>query len=306
MSTLVTGASGFIGSYLTRELISQGHSVVGISRSIKERSLDRFAALQVDITRTEDLKQLPAGIDVVLHLAAYTPRDYLDPKTAFTCLDVNASGTLHVLEWARNHSVQRFVYTSSQAVYSIPRYLPVDEEHPTYPLGVASFYGASKLLGEIFTRRFAELGSLNTISLRLGSVYGADMNREHYLFRWLVQAKRGTNLEIPVTPKRSADWVYVKDVVQACVKSCASDRGGVYNIGSGREVAIEDLAATVLAVVPHSSSRIVGPSVKPESSFRFYLDISKAQVELGYQVRYPLRAGLLDTLEEGKSSIDLR
>lgn len=303
MSTLVTGASGFIGSYLTRELISQGHSVVGISKSIKERSLDRFAALQVDITRTEDLKQLPAGIDVVFHLAAYTPRDYLDPKTAFTCLDVNASGTLHVLEWARNHGVQRFVYTSSQAVYSTPpHYLPVAEEHPTYPLGLASFYGASKLLGEIFTRRFAELGWLNTISLRLGSVYGADMNREHYLFRWLVQAKRGINLEIPATPKRSADWVYVKDVVQACVRSCASDRGGVYNIGGGREVAIEDLAATVLAVVPCSSSRIIDPSVRPGASFRFYLDISKAQVELGYQVRYPLREGLLDTLEKVRTT----
>lgn len=302
MSILVTGASGFTGSCLTRELLSQDHSVVGISKSISERSFDRFRALRVDITRIDDLEQLPDDIDVVFHLAAYIPRDYLDPKTAFACLDVNARGTLQLLAWARNQGVQRLVYTSSQAVYARPRYLPVDEEHPTYPLGVASFYGASKLLGEIFARRYGESGWLSTISLRLGSIYGAGMNREHYLFKWLMQAKQGTNLEIPAIPKRSADWVCVRDVVQACVKGCASGKQGAYNIGGGCEVAIEDLAATVLEVVPGTSSSIVGPSVRPEASFRFYMDISKAQAELGYRVRYPLREGLLDMIEEGKTA----
>jgi len=300
VSILVTGASGFIGSYLTRELASQGHTMVAVSRSIDERSLSCVSALRIDITKTEDLEQLPNDVDVVFHLAAYIPRDYADPKTAFTCLSANANGTLQILEWARHRSVQRFVYASSQVVYAHPRYLPVDEEHPTYPLGTTSFYGASKLLGEIFTRRYAESGWLRTIVLRLGSVYGAGMNRQHFLSRWMVQASRGIGLEVPVTYKRSADWVYIKDVVQAFVQACFSNAEGVYNIGGGREIAIEDLAATVVAVVQAASSRVVVPSVWPECSYRFYMDISKAQAALGYQVRYPLRAGLEDMFAEGK------
>ncbi|SVD52570.1 uncharacterized protein METZ01_LOCUS405424, partial [marine metagenome] len=171
---LVTGGAGFIGSNIVTELVHRG---------VEARVLDDFSngmhsnleavagnveVIDGDIRDSGAVRRAAQGVDVVLHLAALgsVPRSVKDPKTSN---DVNVGGTLNVLIAARDAGVGRVVYSSSSSVYGDNPALPKQEDMATRPV---SPYAASKLAGENYTRAFAEVYGMETVSLRYFNVFG--------------------------------------------------------------------------------------------------------------------------------------
>ncbi|MCJ7431735.1 NAD-dependent epimerase/dehydratase family protein, partial [Candidatus Bathyarchaeota archaeon] len=173
---LVTGGAGFIGSHLTEKLLGKGYSVVvldnmttGNPENLKPFSkLPNFELKKGDIRDRLAIAEATCGTDAVVHLAALIDieKSVLDPAPTH---EVNATGTLNVLQEAVRQGVKRFVLASSAAVYGDTEKLPIKEDTPPKPM---SPYAASKTSAEAYCQAFAKSYALNMIILRPFNVYG--------------------------------------------------------------------------------------------------------------------------------------
>jgi UDP-glucose 4-epimerase len=206
-------------------------------------------------------------------------------------IDTNIRGTTNLVNAILRSGVEKFIYASSMSVYSSPPlYLPIDEDHPTR---LNTMYGASKLVGEWLCRCLSD--RMCSIILRFVSVYGVgDTVRVAGLF--MQAALSGKPLLVQGDGTQSSDFIYVDDAVQGLL--CARARGatGAYNIGSGRETSIKDLARTVIQVT--DSKSCIEFSGKTNKPYRFVSDVSRAKRELGYSPEYSLVEGLRKYKEE--------
>ena len=167
VNILVTGASGTIGGYVLRELLRAGHTVSDYSRTPPRVEGVRF--IQGDITEPDQVREACGGHDAIIHLAAVPGPGRATPAQM---IRVNVLGTVHVLEAALETGVGKVVFASSGAATGfcfqkreiVPRYLPLDEEHPCEP---HDEYGLSKLLGEITCKRYSDAFGMRTICLRI-------------------------------------------------------------------------------------------------------------------------------------------
>ena len=292
MSILVTGATGFIGSHLCRELVKRGHQVVGLTRSGKTERINSLLENKGFKLCRGDIQDNPAmqdiikenGTKTVFHLAVQWPAES-DMESPLSCFDTNARGSLSVLNAAYLGGVETFIYTSSIMVYTEPpRYLPVDEDHPAEPLTV---YGVANRAGELCCHLYA--GKLKTSVLRYSGVYGEGNRPTEVLPLFVKQARNNQPITIFGDGMQSSDFVYIDDVIQGTLLAWEKDKPGVYNIGSGEETSIRELADKILAATG-SKSEVSLTDNKSERPFKFVLDISKAKRDLGYSPR---------TLDEG-------
>ena len=167
MNILVTGGSGSIGGYVLRELLQAGHTVSDYSRTAPRVEGVHF--IRGDITKLEQLEEALPGHDAVIHLAAVPGPGRAAPEQL---LYLNVIGTAHVLEAAVHTGVRKVVLASSGAATGfcfqkheiVPRYLPIDEKHPSEP---QDDYGLSKLLAELTCKRYSDAYGIQTICLRI-------------------------------------------------------------------------------------------------------------------------------------------
>ena len=167
MRVLVTGGSGTIGGYVLRELFSAGHAVASFSRN--PPLVEGAEFIRGDITDLGSVMDACRGQDAIVHLAAVPGPGRAPPEQL---LHTNVMGTVHVLESAVRTGVSKVVFASSGAATGfsfqsreiVPRYLPIDEEHPCEP---QDEYGLSKLLGELICKRYSAAHDLQTLCLRL-------------------------------------------------------------------------------------------------------------------------------------------
>ena len=167
LRVLVTGGSGTIGGYVLRELLQAGHTVSSFSRTAPR--VEGAGFVQGDIMEPAQLPDACRDQDAVIHLAAIPGR-----ATPAQLLNVNVIGTVNVLEAAVQAGVGKVVFASSGAVTGfsfqkreiVPRYLPIDEEHPCEP---QDEYGLSKLLGELTCKRYSDAFGIQTICLRINN-----------------------------------------------------------------------------------------------------------------------------------------
>lgn len=184
MKILVTGASGTLGGYVLRELLGAGHAVTDYSRRAPREGGVEF--IQGDIFEVEKLGEACRGRDAVIHMAAVPGPGRASPADL---INVNVVGTVHVLEAARGAGVRKFVLASSGAATGfsyqkhaiVPRYLPIDEEHPAEP---QDEYGLSKLLAELTCKRYSDAFGMQTVCLRI--------NHNWYIDREGAEAAVGT------------------------------------------------------------------------------------------------------------------
>jgi len=246
---LVTGATGFIGRHLVGELCREGWEVVALTR--RECRLPwpagpRLRLVQGDLTDPATIERAVAQVDAVCHLAAFIPPDLEDPTAARPCLEVNALAALRIAELAAQRSA-RVVFFSSGQVYC-PSDQPRAEEAPTYPVHRATYYLASKLLGELYIEHVRLLSGLPAVTLRVGSCYGLGMPERSVVARFMTVALAGLPLELWDGGVARYDFVYVDDVVHLARAALRGGAPGVYNAGSGRGTSVLELAQTLATV----------------------------------------------------------
>lgn len=296
---LVTGGAGFIGSHLVARLLSDGHEVVcldnfdpyydpGIKRkNIAQFALEnRFTLVEGSILNERVLQDCFDGVDYVFHEAAQAGvrTSIEDPLKAH---EVNATGTLRLLEAAVDSNAKKVVYASSSSVYGTVKYLPFDEEHPTLPV---SPYGVSKLSAEHYCRVFDAVYGLKTVSLRYFTVYGPSMRPDLAISIFTRKALAGEDLEIFGTGKKTRDFTYIDDVIDANISAMRSGRGS-YNIGSGKRTSIQSLADKIIEATGGKSKSINSPDAIGDAEHT-WADVARARKELGWEAKIELNEGL--------------
>ncbi len=292
-SILVTGATGFIGSYLSKRLVGEGHSVVGLSlRGRTERIVSlledkRFRLVQGDIRDPQVLDDLlkEDHIESIFHLAAKLPNAH-DDRNDMEYIDTNLKGTFNLLNAASSHKIRRLVYSSSMAVYSMPpKRLPVKERDQLMP---ANLYGISKMAGESCCHLYcAEMG---LTVLRLGGAYGFSERRTTASSRFIHQALANRPITVWGDGLQTTDYIYVEDIVDACLSALDRNLTGIYNVGSGQQTSIVELARQIVRLT-NSKSEIVLTGRPSDRPFRFSLDVNEVKKRLNFAPR-PLEQGL--------------
>jgi UDP-glucose 4-epimerase len=259
---LVTGGAGFIGSHIVEALISRGDAVrvldnFSTGRRINLKHLSSIDLIEGDIRDAELVRAAICGVDYVIHQAALVSvtQSMVEPKT---CHAVNVTGTLNVLEAAREFNVRRVVLASSCAVYGDNDELPLRETSTTKPM---SPYAASKLIGEIYCQTFQRAYGIPTVCLRYFNIYGPrqDPNGEYaaVISKFAQCLKSGVAPTIYGDGYQTRDFVYVSDVVGANLAACETESavGEILNVATGRGISLLELVGTL--------NQILGTSIQP-------------------------------------------
>jgi nucleoside-diphosphate-sugar epimerase len=305
---LVTGGCGFIGSNIVRSLTGAGHAVrvldnLATGNLLNIRDLIDQGCVEFqhgDIRNPDAAHQACAGIRNVLHLAALPSvvGSVEDPALSHA---VNLDGVVNMLVAARKAGVQRFVFSSSSAVYGDDPELPKRETMLPAPL---SPYAVQKLSGEYYCRIFHGLYGLETFCLRYFNVFGPRQNpRSQYaaVVPLFIEAVReGRRPVVFGDGGQTRDFIYVGDIVQAnlqCCRAPASAAGGVYNIAWGRRMTIKELAETVAKTMGHPELTARHEPTRPGEIRDSHADTTQAQSVLGWSPQVPFVEGLKRTVE---------
>jgi UDP-glucose 4-epimerase len=309
-SVLVTGGAGFIGSELVRQLAARGDRVVivdnlvnGKRENVEEILSSRVTLLTTDVRDLDALRPRLAGAKAVYHLACLGVRHSV--HSPLENHDVNATATLNLVAAAREHDVPRFVYVSSSEVYGTARWVPMTEEHPTFPCTV---YGASKLAGECYVRAYHKTYDYPTVVVRPFNTYGPRSHHEgdsgEVIPKFMLRCLAGRPLLIFGDGTQTRDFTYVSDTAAGIILAGEHERsiGQTINLGFGAEVTINDLARQVADVVGRRDAVIQHDIPRPGDVLRLYAEMSQAKALLGYEPRVPLRDGLAKLLEWYRAS----
>lgn len=309
MKVLVTGAGGFIGSHVTELLLAEGFDVKALVRynsrgsrgflsTVPDPLRARLAVVAGDVTDPFLVRDLVAGCDVVLHLAALIgiPYSYVAPASY---VSVNVSGTLNVLEACRAWRVRRLVVTSTSEVYGTARYTPIDEQHP---LQGQSPYSASKIAADKLAEAYARSFDVPVVTLRPFNTYGPRQSARAIIPTLLTQALRGADPIELGNAESTRDFTYVADTARAFLLAATTDgiEGEVIHVGQGHAIRIGDLAARCTALTgSRASLRSVPARIRPASSEvdALLCDPSKAARLLGWKPEVSLDEGLRRTAD---------
>lgn len=297
---IVTGGAGFIGSELVRQLADRGHPVLAIDNLVngKRENLaglhsDRVRLLELDFRHVDALRPYLRDAALVYHLACLGVRHSVHSPVENH--DVNATGTLHLLRACHAASVPKFVCVSSSEVYGTAQWSPMSEAHPTFPCTV---YGASKLAGECYVRAYHTTYGYPTVVVRPFNTYGPRSHHEgdsgEVIPKFLLRCLAGKPMVIFGDGMQTRDFTYVSDTAHGIMLAGASDTvvGRTINLGSGRELPINDLARLVAEVVGRPDAAIVRDEPRPGDVRQLCADMSRARALLGYEPRVPFEEGL--------------
>lgn len=294
---LVTGGAGFIGASLVPMLLQQGYRV-RVLDNLSVGSAAALAGLDVelvagDIRDRATVDAALAGMDGVVHLAAHTAviDSIHDPLHDYA---VNVGGTLNLLLACRDQGIGRFVFASSNAPIG-ENTPPIDESKPARPL---SPYGASKLAGEGYCSAFHGSYGLGTVVLRFANVYGPrSTHKGSVVAKFIKDALSSGRLTIYGDGSQTRDFIYVEDLCRAILAALASDVGGeTFQIASGTETTVLDLAHRIQAAFPDRRIEILHEGQRAGEIIRNYSSIAKAQRVLGWSPQVPLDEGLANTV----------
>ncbi len=232
---------------------------------------------------------------MVCHQAAQTTvkRSTADPKYD---ADVNIMGLINLLQGCAQHDVRKVAFASSGGtVYGNPEWLPVSESATLSPV---SPYGITKMASEYYMRYFAEATGMTYSVLRYSNIFGPrdHASSEHVITVFVDLLLAGKTPTIHWDGEQSKDYLYVQDCVDANVAVLTAGDNEVYNIGSGRPLSVNAIFRAVADEVGTDIEPRYGPK-RPGDVRAFYLDISKAERQLGWKPRVSFDDGLRRTVE---------
>lgn len=300
---LLTGGAGFIGSHLAESLVAQGVRVRIIDdfsnglRSNLQTVASQIEVIEASIEDAAALNQAAQGCQTIFHFAAVSnvAQTLQFPAQAHA---VNATGTLHVLEAARANGCH-VVYSSSAATYGDTPELPKQESGATEPI---SLYGTQKLLGEHYLRNYGALFGVTGAALRYFNVYGPrqrpDSPYSGVISIFADRALRAAPITIFGDGEQTRDFVYVADVVAANLAASKMRQPfqTAINVGTGREVNLNDLARTMIRLTGERSSLGYGPR-REGDIVRSVANVQRLCDELGVIAQTELATGLKHLLD---------
>jgi UDP-glucose 4-epimerase len=299
---LITGGAGLVGSHIADLLVKEEVAEIIIldnyTRGRKENlawaaANGPLVMVEGDIRDRQLLSDIMQGVDVVFHQAAIRITQCAqEPRLA---LEVLADGTFNVLEAAVNAKVKKVVAASSASIYGMAEDFPTRESH--HPYNNRTFYGAAKTFNEGVLRSFYDMYGLDYVALRYFNVYGPRMDiygvYTEVLIRWM---ERIINNQAPLIfgdGKQTMDFVYIEDIARANICAAKADvTDEVFNIASGTETSLNDLA--------YSLAKVMGSDLKPEYGAerkvnpvqRRIADVSKAKELIDFTTTVSLEQGL--------------
>lgn len=302
MRCLVTGCAGFVGSHLTDALLAQGCVVVGVDaltptydRTDKERNIEaaraheRFRWVEADLI-TADLSQLLAGVEVVFHLAGEpgVRQSWGERFSAYTRNNVLA--TERLLEACQQQALHRFVFAGSSSIYGDSTDLPWRETTCPQP---RSPYAITKLAAEHLCHAYRLGFGVPTVILRYFTVYGPRQRPDMAFHRFLRSALRGDPIIVFGDGTQTREFTYVSDVVAATIAAATADDaiGGVFNIGGGSHIALNDLLR-LMGEVTGQTLVIERREQQVGDVPHTWADTSRAASVLNYHPRVSLAEGL--------------
>jgi UDP-glucose 4-epimerase len=247
-SVLVTGGSGFIGSHVVDRLEAAGHRPrILDTRASPWHDPSDVETILGDVRRLDDVVRAARGCSAICHLAAVADVAQVHQQPACST-ELNATGTLNVLEAARQLSTSRVVYASTVWVYSDVDAEEVDEDTLLHP--PAHLYTAGKLAGELYCRSYAELYGVESTIVRFGIPYGPRARPAAVIPSFVARARAGEALTIAGTGEQQRAFVYVEDLAEGVVCALAPQGAGrTYNLAGRETVTIRGLAEIVRSAV---------------------------------------------------------
>lgn len=302
-NVLVSGGAGFIGSALVRHLIKEKSNVIVLDNfsSGDIANLDeiknQIKVINGDI-RDSDLDKTLArnNVDLVFNLAAFPfiPECYERPLEFF---DVDARGVLNVMLASKEAGVKRIIQYSTSEVYGSAKYIPMDENHPTFPL---STYAVSKLAADRLCFTLHHEHAIPVIILRQFNVYGPRLTQPYVTPEIIKQLSKGNKLRLG-NIRASRDLTYVDDAIAGAISLMKCDKavGEVFNMGSGKDWTIKELAEMIGSLMGHKSIRIEveNDRLRPLDVDRLLADYSKMHKLTGWKPKTGLREGLKKTID---------
>lgn len=301
MKIVVTGAAGFIGSRLCRELLAGGHVVTGIDaftdyypRWIKERNVlplrkePGFELLEDDLDAM-DLARVLGGTDAVFHLAAQAGVRASWGRSFDIYTRNNIQVTQKLLEASRDLGLKKFIYASSSSVYGLTPVLPMAETNPVQPL---SPYGVSKLAAEQLCFLYFKNFGVPAVSLRFFTVYGPSQRPDMAFHKFFKALAEDRELTVFGDGRQTRDFTFVADIVRANLAALEAGRPGeTYNIGGGHRRPLAEVIG-VMEAVSGAKARVRWADRQKGDVPDTWADIAKARKDLDYSPRTELEDGL--------------
>ncbi len=290
MKVLVTGSSGQLGSYVCERLADR-HELSGLDLVAPQAG--GVETIVGDIRTRDDVRRAVSGVEVVVHCAAQVSveRSMEDPVTD---AETNVIGTINLLHESAVAGVARFVYVSSAAVLGNPKYVPLDEAHPTQP---TNNYGASKLAGEQFALAYAHSHGIEAVAVRPFNFYSSRADPQSpysgVITKFIGRVNEGKAPIIEGDGLQTRDFIHASDVADFLGLVAERDgvSGEVFNCGSGVSTSVLELARLVMA--------LKGLELEPEhiaprkGDIRHSLaDMDKSRRMLGFSPKFTLKDGL--------------
>lgn len=299
---LITGGAGLVGSHIADLLVKEEVAEIIVLDDFTRGQRQNLAQAQErghlvivegDIRDRQLLADLMQGVDIVFHQAAIRITQCAqEPRLA---MEVLANGTFNVLEAAVNAGVKKVVAASSASIYGMAEAFPTTEKH--HPYNNRTIYGAAKTFNEGLLRSFYDMYGLDYVGLRYFNVYGPRMDiygvYTEVLIRWMERIAAGQPPLIFGDGKQTMDFVYIEDIARANILAAQADvTDEVFNIASGVESSLNDLAYSLARVMGADLQPEYGPERKVNPVQRRLADPSKAKELLGFEAQVSLEEGL--------------
>jgi UDP-glucose 4-epimerase len=282
MKILITGHSGFIGSYLQKKLEKTEHELILVD-----------IANGTNICDWQQVKQYE-GMDVIVHLAnlSFVPASYEQPKKFY---ETNYLSTLNMLELCRLNNAKMVFFSSY--IYGHPQYQPIDENHPTQAFNP---YAQTKVICESLCEGYNRDFKVPITIFRPFNIYGTGQNPDFLIPSIIQQAKTGKIVIKDDRPKR--DYIHVEDIVDAIITAIETENADKsiqkYNLGSGLSYSVKEIVDMVRGLFDTEIEYICTHEIRPNDVMDTIADISKIQNELHWKPSISILEGLTKMVSE--------
>ncbi len=310
MNIVITGGSGFVGSYLCEKLINDGHEIIVVDNLLTGSTEninhlmhnENFSFIEHDVQNHIEIEN---KVDYVLHFAsAASPKAYTEHPV--NTLKAGSVGTINTLGLAKKHDAE-YLLASTSEVYGDPLISPQTEEYwgNVNPNGERSMYDEAKRFAEAAVATYSRSYDLNTKIVRIFNTYGPRMqlNDGRVVTNFIVQALKNENITIYGDGSQTRSFSYVEDTVAGIISLMNSSEYDVFNIGNPNEMTVGQLAEKIIELTD-STSEIKYLELPNDDPKQRKPDITKAKTKLNWEPKVNLEDGLTKTIKwvEGQLS----